>query len=288
MTTSPDSSENKSGYVVDAEDAAEMARLLDQDILVSKSMGGLFPEHVDELEGISDILDIACGPGGWVLSVAREYPHIQVTGIDISERMVAYAQAHAQARGLSNAHFRRMDILKSLDFPSGSFDLVNARTLVGLMSPQTWPLLVSEIVRVCRPGGIVRLTEFEMPMTNSPHFETISWMVLQAMHKAGRSYSPDGRYFTLTAMLGSLLQEAGCQDIQEKPYVINFSSGTEAHEGYTQDMILGFKLITTFLTQLGITTEEKYELAYQQMVAEMLSDRFRALGYGLTVWGICP
>ena len=76
-----------------------MARLLDQDMLVTRSMGGIFPERADDLDHIHTILDVACGPGGWVLRVAREYPHIQVTGVDISERMVSYARSHAQARG---------------------------------------------------------------------------------------------------------------------------------------------------------------------------------------------
>jgi ubiquinone/menaquinone biosynthesis C-methylase UbiE len=288
MATSPDSAESKNTYFIDSEDATEMARLLEQDQLITSSMGGLFPERSDDLEGIFDILDVACGPGGWVLSVAREYPHIQVTGIDISERMVRYAQAHAQARGFSNAHFQVMDVLKPLSFPDASFDLVNARTLVGLMTPQTWPVFVRELVRICRPGGTVRLTEFEMPLTNSPAFEAVSGLLLQAMHKVGRSYSPDGRYFTLTPVLGSLLQEAGCQDIQQKPYANDLSAGTEANAGYVQELMIGFSLVLPFLIQLKMITKDAYDLMIQQMVGEMLSDSFRALSYGLTVWGRRP
>ncbi len=139
MTTSPDSSEGKNTYFIDAEGGAEMARLLDQDVLVTNSMGGLFPERTDNLENIHDILDVACGPGGWALNVAFEYPDTKVTGIDLSERMVVYAQAHAQVRRLDNVFFRVMSVLKPLDFPDASFDLVNARALVGLMTPQRGP-----------------------------------------------------------------------------------------------------------------------------------------------------
>src|SRR5579875_3362086 len=125
------------GYFVDAETVTEMTRLLAQDTLITRSMGGLFPERTDHLEGMHAILDVACGPGGWVLEAAREYPHIQITGIDISERSIQYARASAQARDFSNAHFKVMDILKPLDLPDASFDLVNARTLIGIMTPRT-------------------------------------------------------------------------------------------------------------------------------------------------------
>ncbi|HLI09857.1 MAG TPA: methyltransferase domain-containing protein [Ktedonobacteraceae bacterium] len=273
------------GYFVDAETVTEMTRLLAQDTLITRSMGGLFPERTDHLEGMHAILDVACGPGGWVLEAAREYPHIQITGIDISERSIQYARASAQARDFSNAHFKVMDILKPLDLPDASFDLVNARTLIGIMTPRTWPVLVREMVRVCRPGGTIRLTEFEMPLTNSPATEKVGHMVLQALHKVGRLYSPDGNSFTITPMLGLLLREAGCQNIQEKPHLLNFSAGTEAHEGYTQDLMIGYQLVLPFLTQVGITTKEEYEPLHQQMVGEMLADTFRALGYGATVWG---
>jgi ubiquinone/menaquinone biosynthesis C-methylase UbiE len=274
-----------SGYFIDAETVTEMTRLLAQDTLITRSMGGLFPERTDNLEGMHAILDVACGPGGWVLEAAREYPHIQVTGIDISERSIQYARASAQARDFSNAHFKVMDALKPLNFPDESFDLVNARTLVGIMTPRTWPELVREMVRVCRPGGTVRLTEFEMPLTNSPAAQQVGNMVLQAMYRVGRLYAPDGHSFTLTPMLGVLLREAGCQNIQEKAHILNFSADTEAHEGYTQDLMIGYQLILPFLIQTGVTTKEEFEPLYQEMVGEMLADTFRAFSYGATVWG---
>lgn len=295
MTTAPDSSENKNTYFIDAEGAAEMARLLDQDVLVTQSMGGLFPERADgdPLEGIHDILDIACGPGGWALNVGYEYPDTEVIGIDISEMMVNYARAHAQARRLRNVRFKAMDAMKPLDFPDASFDLVNSRALVGLMTPQTWPQLVREMVRVCRPGGIIRLTEFEMPITNSPAFEYISGLILRSMQKVGRTFSPDGRYFSLTPMLGSFLRNAGCEAVEIKPHVIDFSIGAEAHDGYTQDLILGFGLVLPFLLQIepmtheGVT-KESFDQTLRKMMAEMLDDSFCAFAYGVTVWGKRP
>src|SRR6266699_2543618 len=51
-------------YVNDPESGAEMLRLLDQDRTLTRCMGGLLAEQ-SGVEGLQDVLDIACGPGGW-------------------------------------------------------------------------------------------------------------------------------------------------------------------------------------------------------------------------------
>ncbi len=153
MSTPADSSRNESTYVIDAENAAEMARLTRQDRLITKTMGGLFPERSD-LSGVHDILDVACGPGGWVLDVARTYPQVQVTGFDISVLMIEYARAQVLTQELKHASFRVMDALKPLDFPDESFDLVNARSIFAFVPAQAWPGLLKELLRITRPGAL--------------------------------------------------------------------------------------------------------------------------------------
>lgn len=269
------------------ESSQEMAWLLNQDAILTKGMGHLFPENLD-LSGVSSVLDVACGPGGWVLDVARNHPEFTVTGFDISEPMIDYARAHATARGLHNVHFRVMSALEPLDFPDNSFDMVNARTLVGFMFPEAWPRLLQEMVRVCRPNGIIRLTEFELPLTNSIAFEKISELVIEATLKANRNYSPDTRHFGITPMLGRLLREAGCQALESQVYAIDFSSGTDAHESVYQDYMIVYSLIQPFLLKMGVTTPEAIEHTYQQMLTELLTEDFCGIWYYLSAWGHTP
>ncbi len=47
MSTPTKQPQNESSYIIDAESAAEMARLVSQDRLTTKSMGGLLPEQTD-------------------------------------------------------------------------------------------------------------------------------------------------------------------------------------------------------------------------------------------------
>src|SRR6266550_5114635 len=175
MPASPPNPSEENAYVIDIESAAELARLLHQDRHVTKSMGGLLAEQSD-ISNIHDVIDVACGPGGWALEVADRYPDIKVVGIDISKSMIEYARALAKAQKLKNVEFLVMDALKPLDFPNASFDLVNARFIQGFMPPHAWPALLQECLRVCRPGGIIRLTEIEAAITNTPASEKLAGM----------------------------------------------------------------------------------------------------------------
>ncbi len=43
-----------------------------------------FPDDF-RLSQVHLVLDLACGPGGWAIDVARAYPNIDVMGVDISQ-----------------------------------------------------------------------------------------------------------------------------------------------------------------------------------------------------------
>jgi ubiquinone/menaquinone biosynthesis C-methylase UbiE len=149
-------------YINDPESGAEMARLLDQDRTVTNAMGGLLPELGSDIEGMQDILDLACGPGGWAQELAFTHPQLKVTGVDISRAMIAYARMQARVRHLENASFTVMDVQAPFDvFSDNSFDLVNARTMAGFMKKGSWSQVVGECARVLRPGGVLRLTEVD-------------------------------------------------------------------------------------------------------------------------------
>jgi ubiquinone/menaquinone biosynthesis C-methylase UbiE len=286
MPTDPPSGKNT--YILDTKGGTEKARLMMQDRLLTAGMGGLFPER-DDVSTMHDILDVACGPGGWVLDVAYTYPKVEVIGIDLDPSMVDYARAHAWAQGLNNAHFQVMDALKPLDFPDHSFDMVNARFLVAFMPRNAWRGLIQEYMRITRPGGVIRLTEFDEPgTTNSLAFEHWKAKTFLAVQKAGLMCAPDGQDFGITPLLTRFLQEAGCQNIGLRSHVIDFSAGTPAYETMYQNCVVAFKLVQPFLEKMEVMTPEEIDQGYQQMVIEMMSKDFSALWYYLTAWGQTP
>lgn len=288
MTTSQEPNRDENQYVLGAENATEMARIIDQDRLVTHHMGGLFPERQNTLVGIRDMLDIACGPGGWIHDVAFSYPSINVTGIDISRTMVEYATAYAKVRKLPNLRFLIMDALKPLDFPPESFDMVNTRFLIGFMGRDDWPRLIEGARRVLRPGGILRMTDSEgMGIINTPALGELAAKMLQGAFLARRSITPEGRSHGVTAVLEPLMRKAGFVETGSLSYAINFSAGTDLQESTCHNLMTALLLAKPFLTQqVKMLTPERFDELYQEAQREILSDDFTAIGYYLTAWGV--
>jgi len=289
VETSWQSTDEENTYVLDSEGAAEMARLTEQHRVVTRYMGALINKSI-QIPEAGTILDVACGPGGWVLDTAFEYPKSEVVGIDISDNLIQYAHAQARVQGLQQAaRFQRMDATKQLDFPDASFDLVNARFLIGFLAPAAWPTFIQECMRITRPEGYIQLTECDdMGTTNSPAFEHLWTLCARAFQKAERSFSPEARNFNITPMLGHFIQQAGYQNIQTIPHVIDFSVGAEAHYDMVQDWKIGLELLQPFITKMGMATQQEAEHLYQLAIREMMSDGFRALWYFTTVIGQRP
>lgn len=102
------------------------------------------------------VVDVACGGGEVTFDVAdRVGAAGHVLGLDISEKMIAAAQAEAQARGFRNTSFRRSDA-ESLDCDDASFDL--AMCSLGLMYVPEPAVAVAEVRRVLRPSGRIAVS----------------------------------------------------------------------------------------------------------------------------------
>lgn len=279
---------NENTYVINIESGAETARLLDQDRLVTEAMQSLFPPQVD-LSKIHDVLDIACGPGGWVRDVAFNYPEMEVVGVDINRTMIEYARDMTKVRKLDNTAYQIMNVLELLAFPDNSFDFVNARFLVGFMPPPAWPRLVQECMRVTRPGGYIRLTECDdMGTTSSPAYKRLTQIALEAMQKAGRIFAPGGSSIGLIAMLGRFLRDAGCNNIQRAAYAIDYSTGEKVHAAVCQDIQVASKLSQPFMVNIGVTSNQEWDTLYHQLIDEMEAETFTGIWMILSVWGEKP
>ncbi|QBD77834.1 class I SAM-dependent methyltransferase [Ktedonosporobacter rubrisoli] len=277
----------RQNYFIDADSGAEIARQMRQEMLITPAMGGLFVEHPD-LSQVDRILDIYCGPGSWSLELAYMYPEIEVVGIDTNRNMIDYARAQARVQGLENVYFQTMNPKNLLDFPDGSFDIVNARFIAPYLYKRDWPAVLHEFARVTCPGGIIRLTEFdEMGLSNSAACNKMARLYAQALHHNGQSFHPlpDGPHLCITPMLAAFLEKAGCQNIQEKLHALNYSVGSEAYHSNYENLKVAYKLGQPFLLQMEVATQQELDELYEQMLLEMLADDFHAIWYFLTVWG---
>jgi ubiquinone/menaquinone biosynthesis C-methylase UbiE len=110
-----------------------------------------------DLSGVSateDVLDVACGPG----LVACEFAlHAkQVTGIDITPKMIEQAKKLQQDKGLTNLTWQVGDVLP-LPFADAHFSIVITRySFHHLLKPAA---VLAEMCRVCKPGGRIMVID---------------------------------------------------------------------------------------------------------------------------------
>ncbi|MBV9229881.1 MAG: methyltransferase domain-containing protein [Chloroflexi bacterium] len=273
-------------FVQNRQDERELTRLTIQDRMITTSMGGVLPEQADPTR-LHRVLDIACRTGGWAIEAAQQYPTMSVFGIDTNGRMIEYARAQATAHHVTDRiEFAVMDALLILEFPNGFFDLVNLSFSGSFMLTYDWPKMLSEMLRVTRPGGIVRVMEPEiLHQCNSPALTQLLEMFQRAMYRAGHLF--EEKTTSIIARLPGMLTQHGCMDVQVKVSPLEFHTGTAEGEAYYNDMASAFRTVHPFLKKWGGISGD-YEVIYQQALHEMRAATFHSTWNMLTTWGNKP
>lgn len=124
---------------------------------ILREFAGLLPPGVR-------LLDAGCGAGE---PVARYFVDRgdAVTGIDVSERMLALARRQVPA-----ATFQRMD-LRALTFPPAVFDAITAVYVVFHLPRVEHAALFAGFERVLKPGGRLLLTLATREYTGQDEFD---------------------------------------------------------------------------------------------------------------------
>jgi ubiquinone/menaquinone biosynthesis C-methylase UbiE len=278
--------EHPSTYVVqDRRNAEEMLRVKLQDQMITTSMGGPLPEQSDP-STFRRVLDVGCGTGNWLIETARAYPTIQLLiGVDVSATMLHYARTQVEddATLVSRVEFAAMDALRMLEFADEFFDLVNERFGVSYLRTWDWWKFLTECIRVCRPGGVVRFTESTIGAeTTSPALNQLHSFILQAFHRAGHLWTEDLR--SVISELPRQFIRHGLQDIQTREYTLHYQAGTEQGDLYIADMTHGYRTVLPFLKK-WTQIPDNYDEIYQQALCEMQQSDFEATLTLLTVCG---
>ncbi len=99
-------------------------------------------------------LDIACGPGAFVLALAPKVSFVY--GIDLTAEMLRRARAYQSEKGITNAAFNRGEA-EQLPYADASFDLVSCQMALHHMGKPE-PAL-REMVRVMKPEARLLLID---------------------------------------------------------------------------------------------------------------------------------
>jgi ubiquinone/menaquinone biosynthesis C-methylase UbiE len=228
--------------------------------------GGLLPECV-RLVADGRVLDVACGRGQWVQAMARHYPAMEALGRDAAPEAIRAARLGAMR--LSNARFAVGDLCALTDCAEQSFDLVRACFIAPLVAPQSWPALLKECVRVCRPGGTILWVEWAFPETNSMACSHCMEMLRQAIQYAGKT--PD-----ITPMMDLLLREASAQPVHKLETMLNISTGTDIHTRFCRHISIALALIQPFLTNKQVGSSGEIDSACREAIMDIYQDEFLA------------
>jgi len=170
---------------------------------------------VDSLKPYSpkNILDVATGTGDFALLTSSRLGDVEVTGIDLSEEMLAVGRKKVAQKGVKGVSFVKGDVL-SLPYEDGSFDAVTvaygARNFADLDKG------LQEMRRVLRPGGRLVIAELTTPVRwpMTWLFAIYSKVYMPLM---GRLISGDGAaYKYLPATMAAFPQGERMQGILEK------------------------------------------------------------------------
>ncbi|KAG8701072.1 hypothetical protein FRC09_005575 [Ceratobasidium sp. 395] len=116
------------------------------------------------------ILDMRTGDGTWAQEMATEFPHCDITSVDI-----APMTTHAPRPNIS---FEIYDLYAGVAEPDESFDYVSCRHLQLIV--KEYDRLIFDLHRVLRPGGLISVCEVENFLfeVDEPPYNTIAYKSL--------------------------------------------------------------------------------------------------------------
>lgn len=176
------------------------------------------------------ILDIATGTGDFAIEALVLNPD-KVTGVDISEGMLAVGREKMKKRNLSDKIELLSGDSEALQFEDNKFDAVIVS--FGVRNFENLEKGLADMYRVLRPGGKTVILEFSKPKS-FPFKQLYSFYFKWILPKIGNTISkdqaaytylpesvrqfPDGQDFL------QILKKVGFKDTQCKPLTLGISS----------------------------------------------------------------
>jgi SAM-dependent methyltransferase len=121
---------------------AGFARLSrDRDLRLRELLGRSLPGRA------ASMLDVGCGNGGLLATVAQRWPDVRLAGLDLQPERIAEARLNAPDAQLV------VGSADALPFGDDAFDVVTAITLMSSLPTEMERDAAREIARVTRPGG---------------------------------------------------------------------------------------------------------------------------------------
>ena len=250
-------------------DVLETQRLDFQFYLMRNILHG---NHTSPLvSDVASILDVGCGTGRWVIEMARSFPGAQVVGLDIEPPQSGQPFA-------PNTRFVQANMLDGLPFADRSFDFTHQRLMVLAIPAALWPAVVSELVRVTRPGGWVELLEGGDAFLNAG---PATQRFLAWWREAGRASGFDTSF---VERLGHLLLDARLRNVQVRTFQVPVGRwGGHTGASLEKNILAGFPALKHLLCSRLSLSPREFDATLAELAEE--GDRYQTsyqyyLAYG--------
>jgi 2-polyprenyl-3-methyl-5-hydroxy-6-metoxy-1,4-benzoquinol methylase len=164
-----------------------------------------FRRVAQELEGCKRVLDVGCGPGTMIgtLAAGREF-----VGTDLSTRQIDYART---TYGSGSCRFYARTPA-GLPEDETSFDAVTLVELIEHLDPGVVQVTIDEALERLRPGGKLILT--------TPNFRSV-WPLIEAVINRVSDVTYDFQHINKfhRARLADLLRAHGLESVRVEPYL---------------------------------------------------------------------
>lgn len=142
-------------------------------------------------EPVAHLLDVATGTADLAIMAAPKAD--RVTGIDISEGMLAHGRVKVSERGLADRITLAQADSTALPFPDAAFDVVTVA--FGVRNFEDLELGLREMFRVLKPKGRLFVLEFSKPQ-RTPMRQLFRFYFHHVMPLIGRAVSKDSAAYT--------------------------------------------------------------------------------------------
>ncbi|KLO12992.1 S-adenosyl-L-methionine-dependent methyltransferase [Schizopora paradoxa] len=231
-------------------DESERLRLNTQHKYITSAVCGqrlVLDENVVLADG-DCVLDSGTGTGAWAMDFATKTSQaVQICAFDISP-------ANFPSEHPPNIHFTVASVTSLPSGWSAKFDLVNQRLLFTALLAKEWPVALSEIYRVLKPGGVVQLLEIDsrFPVPEAPAVVQIRDIMCNVADK-------NGLQLGVADNLVSFLESAGFVDIasEKKCLPLGRSFGEVGLQGAFA-LAGGLRNMVVPIVKSGVSTEEEF------------------------------
>ena len=196
--------------------------------------------------------------GAWLLALAKELPDsIELDGIDVSSNNFPGALP-------PNIHFHTGSVTNLPVEWTNQYDFIHQRLLVAALAVSEWPIALSEIFRILKPGGRVLLVEKDLPRFAMGSVDQ------QVKRYLEQLWAHFGLMFDCAEQLPRMLKDAGLTVISsEKRYGPTGRAWGKWGEYGKMSNSGAFKSMTSAMVKAGIVSSTvEYEQLMENLVKE--------------------